>query len=94
MNQYYRDVDGQVLFVTATMVPNANVDRGVSEGQAGIWFSDVEERQARGQKTTIAQLAKLVLPSLIDSRHIFQGLCRPLFCDGQNTADETKLIAT
>lgn len=46
----------------------------------------------RGQFSAIAQLYGLVIPGLILSSHLFQGLNRYLYCDGAYEGDEEKFV--
>jgi hypothetical protein len=48
--------------------------------------------KARGQNTSVAQLQSLLLPGLPLTRHVFEGLRRPLLCDGARDGDRKKLI--
>jgi hypothetical protein len=47
---------------------------------------------ARKQFSAIAQLYDLVMPGLILSSHLFQGLNRNLYCDGGFDGDENKFV--
>lgn len=70
-------------------------DRAENQRRIGclaILISDVAELKARGQNTTVAQLQSILLPGLLLTRHVFQGLRRPMLCDGQRDADATKLV--
>lgn len=46
----------------------------------------------RGQATSLAQFYKLVVPGLILTRHIFSGLVRPLYSDGEMNGDANKYV--
>jgi len=46
----------------------------------------------RGQFSAIAQLYGLVIPGLILSSHLFQGLNRYLYCDGAKEGDDDKFV--
>ena len=92
MDEHYRIISGQPLLVTDVKVPDESSDALVKDGIAAIWVNDLKERGLRGQGTSIAQCYRLVIPGMIMSRHIFQGLRRPLYCDGSKDSDKTKLI--
>lgn len=56
--------------------------------------SDLKQFGARAQFAEIAQFYKLVCDGLILTRHIFEGLERPLYCDGSPKGDSNKLVYT
>jgi hypothetical protein len=58
----------------------------------GILQSDTKKLGDRGQLSSLAQLAGIVLPGLIMARHIFEGLKRPLYADDNMKADTKKLV--
>lgn len=62
--------------------------------QFGILASDLKIYGARGQATSLAQFYMMVIPGLVMTRHIFQGLNRPLYCDECSDGDKDKLIHT
>jgi hypothetical protein len=57
-----------------------------------ILNTDVETLKARGENTALAQLQSILLPGLLLTRHVFEGLRRPLLCDGSRDGDQKKLI--
>jgi hypothetical protein len=61
-------------------------------GRLGMLKSDLSAIAKRGQSTAIAQMFGLVLPGTILAAHLFRGLKRPLFTDGNMKADADKLI--
>ena len=77
----------EVLFLD----PGSVVPR---EGLLALLVSDLHAIAKRGHSTAIAQLFGLALPGTILSRHVFQGLKRPLYTDGNINADAEKLIYT
>ena len=93
MTDPYQKIGGEMMLVAAAKVPS----RGpfpVQEGQLAIRTSDLKQLMQRNQATAIVQLYKLVIPGLVLTKHIFQGLNRPLFCDGKPDGDKAKLIYT
>lgn len=60
----------------------------------GYLSNDLKKNWDRGEGTEIAQLYGLVIPGLILARHIFKGLDRPLYCDGNEHGDCDKRIYT
>jgi len=68
-------------------------DNGDSkQGRFWIATSEIGKCCDRGQTTLVAQFYKLVIPGLILTRHIFEGLDRPLFCDSQMDGDKSKYV--
>jgi hypothetical protein len=61
-------------------------------GRLAVFTETLKGLMDRGQGVAIAQLYGLVIPGLILTRHVFQGLKRPLFCDGSPQGDKTKLV--
>ena len=62
--------------------------------QFGILKRDLEKFVRRGMLSVFAQFDQLVCNGLINSKHIFKGLKRPLYNDDSFTADEDVLIYT
>lgn len=58
----------------------------------GILVDDIKLYWERGMGVQIAQLYEIVIPGLILSKHLFQGVKRPLYCDNTINADESKLV--
>jgi hypothetical protein len=54
----------------------------------------LDEYLQRGQGTQWTQLLNLVLPQLIQARHVFKGLRRGLYNDDDPEADKANLIYT
>ena len=79
-DQSYIEVDGPLF--------------GEGEGKFWIATSSLGEYCKRGQTTSLAQFYRLVMPGLILTRHIFEGLSRPLYCDGQMSGDASKFVFT
>lgn len=63
-------------------------------GTLGLLVSDLGTVAKRGQSVAIAQFYGLVLPGTILTRHVFAGLCRPMFTDGNDKADKANLVYT
>ncbi len=72
--------------------PDATAEKGRRIGRLAIRYTDIERLKSRGQNTIVAQLQSILLPGLMLSRHIFEGLRRPLLCDGERNGDAKKLI--
>lgn len=83
---------GKYLFVADGWVCTASGK--VEEGRFGLLTDSLKEYGARGQATAIAQFYGLVVPGLILTEHIFEGLDRPLYCDKDKKGDEDKLVHT
>lgn len=81
---------GKSLFIVDGWVCTA--PNTVKEGKFGLLTDSLKAYGARGQATAIAQFYGLVIPGLILTKHIFEGLDRPLFCDGEKTGDRAKLV--
>jgi len=68
-------------------------DEGDSkQGKFWIATSEIGRCCNRGQTTLVAQFYRLVVPGLILTRHIFEGLDRPLFCDSNMDGDKSKYV--
>lgn len=61
-------------------------------GLLAMLASDLKLLGARGQSTAIAQAYGLIAEGMILSKHVFQGLQRPLRTDGNGFADREKLV--
>ena len=90
MPPYTKTESGKLILLADVLVPDESGD--VREGKAAVFVEMLKEMQARGQSSVIAQCYELVIPGLILSDHIFQGLNRPLYCDGSDGRGEDKLI--
>jgi hypothetical protein len=89
----YKKLNGEYIYCAEVLV----VDEGAAEPREslfGLLKSDLEVIAKRGHSTVIAELFGMVLPNTIMTRHIFRGLKRPLFTDGDKNADRKKLIYT
>lgn len=67
-------------------------DGEVADVKLVLLADDLKKLGERHLATAIAQFYKLVCPGLILTKHIFRGLERPLYCDGDMEADVNKLI--
>ena len=67
-------------------------DGEVADIKLGLLADDLKKLGERHLATAIAQFYMLVCPGLILAKHIFRGLERPLYCDGDMEADGNKLI--
>lgn len=61
-------------------------------GMLAMLASDLKALGSRGQSTLIAQAYGLIAEGLILTKHVFQGLQRPLRTDGNGSADREKLV--
>ena len=61
------------------------------QGLFGLLSSDFRIRANRGLSISIAQFYGLVIPGTILTKHIFRGLKRPMFTDGDQQADKSRL---
>jgi hypothetical protein len=61
-------------------------------GTLAILCKDLQAFGNRGEAVPIAQFYELVIPGTILTKHVFQGLQRPLRTDGDSSADEKMLI--
>jgi hypothetical protein len=89
-NSQYLKHAGTEMLIAEAKVPLP--DGGVKDGLLAIRAQDLKRLWQRGQRFAIIQLYKLVIPGIILSKHIFQGLRRPLLTDGLPNADKTKWI--
>ena len=60
-------------------------------GTLALLVTDLRAFANRGQSTAIAQFYGLLELGLIQAKHVFVGLQRPLLTDGDNAADAEKL---
>jgi hypothetical protein len=82
------DVNGEKLYLTV------GVDQNGEQKCFAISKRELEKLRNRGSNIKLAQFFKIVVPGLVLSEHIFEGLKRPL-CDGTDmNADKTKLAFT
>lgn len=63
-----------------------------SSAKYAVTMDIVRGLAERKQFSAIAQLYGLVIPSLILSAHLFQGLNRYLYCDGVANGDDDKFV--
>src|SRR5438105_1774880 len=61
-------------------------------GHVALLSSDLRAHAERGHSTVIAQFYGLFENGLMDTKHVFQGLQRPLRTDGNNSADAEKFV--
>jgi hypothetical protein len=73
-------------------IPDDGTESGRRIGRLAISVEDIDKLKARGQNTVVAQLQSILLPGLMLSRHVFQGLRRPMLCNGERDADAKKLV--
>lgn len=66
----------------------------VVDAKFGLLTSDLQQIASRGLGAVIAQFYTLVGNGLILTKHIFQGLNRGLYCDGNPSGDKEKLVYT
>jgi len=93
IGESYLEINGNFLLVADALIkPFTEDNTKQSIGKYGIMTKDVKEYFDRGQGVQIAQLYKLVIPGLILSRHIFEGLNRNLYDDNKRDSDKKKLI--
>lgn len=90
--EYVKENGKHVYLADCKWVDPAN--QAVVDVKVGMLASDLQMYGRRGLATAIAQFYLLVGSGLILARHIFKGLDRKLFCDGNANADEEKLIYT
>lgn len=65
------------------------------EAKFGLLFTDFKRYGEQGRYTEIAQFFKLINDGgLVLARHIFEGLARPLYCDGSRDGDKKILVYT
>jgi len=88
----YLNANGKLLLTAEAWVPQTQGGGSGKIGLYGILTEDVKVYWDRGMGVKIAQLYDLVVPGLILSKHVFQGLRRRLFCDDVPDADRRKLI--
>lgn len=94
LSSSYEWASSKLLLVAAALVFDSGAGAEYREGKLGILCDDLKVLWNRGLGVQIAQLYELVIPGLILSRHVFQGLRRRLYCDGCGEADKHKLIYT
>ncbi|HEB85790.1 MAG TPA: hypothetical protein ENI68_02070 [Gammaproteobacteria bacterium] len=85
-----RNYNGQKIYLVDGLEIKENGE--LVEVKFGLLASDLKKYAQRGQASAIAQFYMLVVPGLILTRHIFRGLERPLYCDGDMDADGSKLV--
>lgn len=87
-----KDYGGKLVYLVDAKVWDKK--NGIEDGKFGLLVDTLKEYAQRGEITKITQFYKLVEPGLILARHIFEGLCRSLHCDGNQSGDEDKLVYT
>lgn len=90
---YYKRIGDEYFYVTQGMLVDES-NGNVSEGNFALRAVDLAEYRLRGQGTKFVQLQRIVLPGLINAVHIFKGLRRDLYNDGNEHADEKLLVYT
>lgn len=90
----YVKADGKLLLTAE--IPMPGVVQGVAPtvGLCAVLVDDIKLLWDRGMGIQIAQLYELVIPGLILTRHVFEGLRRRLYCDDSQDADRSKLVYT
>jgi hypothetical protein len=89
LSNSYQKINGKWLIIAQAWKPGSN-DGEV--GKYAILADDLKLLHARGMGVQIAQLYEIVVPGLILSKHVFQGLRRRLYCDDVNDGDKSKLV--
>lgn len=84
-------INGRGVYVVDALLVRKKGEKPV-EVKFGILPEQLGKHASRGKGTAIAQFYMIVSPGLIRAKHIFRGLERPLFCDGDMHADESKLV--
>lgn len=84
-------INGRGVYVVDALIVRKKGDKPV-DAKFGIMPDQLGKFARRGKGTAIAQFYKIVSPGLIRAKHIFRGLERPLFCNGDMRADVSKLI--
>lgn len=92
MHESYLRENNKTLLVADALLPKTESETQPVEVKYAILADDLKEYWRRGMGIQIAQLYELVIPGLILSKHIFQGLKRNLYCDDKNDADTSKII--
>lgn len=83
--------DIRILLVKAMWTDSSGT---VKEAQVGVTHDTVASLKSHGARARFFQLQSIVASELIDAKHIFQGLNRPMFSDGDMAADGNKLVYT
>lgn len=88
----------ELININGTPVYLAEAQLVETQGQAptvvklGRMVADLGKCASRGESTAIAQFYKIVMPGLILAKHIFKGLERPLYLEGDMEGDANKLV--
>lgn len=85
-----REMNGNHVYCADA--PWFDAQQTVRTGLLALTRSDLTAIATRGHSTAIAQLFGLVMDGAILTEHLFRGLKRPLFTDGDRQADCRKLI--
>jgi len=86
-----KTIDGDIWHCDA---PNWNNGDSNKTLRIGISKKGIANRAGRGQLWSLGQLYGVVATGLIFTQHVFQGLRRPMFVEGNKEADEIKQIFT
>lgn len=90
-DNYLKQPGGTVLVADA---PNWTDDRSVSHLWVGISFRRIRNTAERSLSHTLGQLYGIVVPGLIMTQHLFQGLRRGMHLDQDADAAGKRLAAT
>jgi len=84
------EIDSEHIFLVDAKFFNEDKNE-VIDAKIGMLTSDLKAYALRSEFTQIAQFYHTVCDGLILTRHIFEGLERPLYCDGKSNGDSVKL---
>jgi hypothetical protein len=86
-------VSGGNKFIAAeAFVPTPGNPSQPRLGILALRLGSLDEMKARGDNVRIVQLQLVILPGMGLTRHVFQGLQRPLLCEGDINGSEKKLV--
>jgi hypothetical protein len=75
---------------------DAHVCNGIENdpkvGLLAVLIGDMRRVADRGEGTALVQFDRLVRPGMIMTRHVFQGLRRPLRTDGNSDSDQNIFV--
>lgn len=84
------NVDGTKYIVIEGPVLGPKTDKEIAK--YALTLESFKNLGERGQFSTLSQLYGLVIPGLILSTHLFQGLNRNLYCDNGFEGDKDKYV--
>jgi hypothetical protein len=87
---FFSQRDRRIVAAEAWFPDNSSERRRI--GRLAILTEAIDKLKAQGEITAVAQLRSILLPGFMLTRHVFQGLRRPMLCGSERNDDATKLV--